>query len=695
MRFLDTSNNKLLSRLQETRAQRERSIKAIYSGRPLDAESDVTRKINRIEAVAHVDNDCAKKIAEYDETTLCYLTSSSIAGAESIQGKSVDFISISFLELARAAASAVGRVVFRNLSPQGTGFMISDKLFLTNNHVIKTVEEANNFLIEFNYELDYNNKPKEVTRFELDPSTFFVSSPIDDLDYTIIAVGNRIDGKLSIAEFGYCPITNADDKHALGEFANIIQHPQGGFKQVVLRENQLVARNQDVVHYLSDTQNGSSGSPVFNDQWEAIALHHWGGPTEYANPINGQAERKDVNEGIRISAVVNDLKSKLDQLSAEKKILLNEALKCNFSQPSMIANIKEKNELPENKTVIKKYDEKSSISEEQTAKWIVPLEISIRLKNNISTIPVHEDLIDLSEAVRIDPEYENRNGYNPNFLPDQPVPLPNLNEAQKKQAALIDNESVNPFELKYQHFSITMNAERRIAFFTAVNIDGSTWININRATGESNEPEATERWFKDPRIPAEAQCNQDLYERQLPNRVFDRGHLVRRQDPSWGTRTRARRANADTFHFTNCAPQQMNFNESSKYWQGIENYVLDKAKADRERITVFTGPIFTEQDPKYRFVNVPMRFWKIVIRVDNGKLMATALLADQRPLINELPERAGDVIVHQYQVSIKEVEDLTGLDFGKLHDYDTFIQGPEAVSQMKEINSYSDISLGL
>ena len=27
-------------------------------------------------------------------------------------------------------------------------------------------------------------------------------------------------------------------------------------------------------HYSTDTEAGSSGSPVFNDQWEVVALHH-------------------------------------------------------------------------------------------------------------------------------------------------------------------------------------------------------------------------------------------------------------------------------------------------------------------------------------------------------------------------------------------------------------------------------------
>jgi V8-like Glu-specific endopeptidase len=54
-----------------------------------------------------------------------------------------------------------------------------------------------------------------------------------------------------------------------------------------------------VVHYLSDTQQGSSGSPVLDAQGRIIALHHAGGrPQEVAGrpPLRR-------NEGIRIERV--------------------------------------------------------------------------------------------------------------------------------------------------------------------------------------------------------------------------------------------------------------------------------------------------------------------------------------------------------------------------------------------------------
>jgi endonuclease G, mitochondrial len=316
--------------------------------------------------------------------------------------------------------------------------------------------------------------------------------------------------------------------------------------------------------------------------------------------------------------------------------------------------------------------EQEDIKSDGTVTWKVPIEVSIRLGTIIQPAtgqqtsgPVTnlKDIAARAEAVQIDPNYRNRSGYNPSFLTGYTFSLPALNNVQRPQVAQKQNlsQGEDPYELKYEHFSIVMNAKRRMAFFTAVNVDGSKWIDINRRTGEPRElAEAAEVWSQDPRVEASAQSDQSLYSSQQPERVFDRGHLVRRADPSWGTTIDAKKANADTFHFTNCTPQHHVFNENVRYWAGIENYVLENAKAEHERVTVFTGPVFAKDDPDYSYAKVPKQFWKILVRIDNGDLLATALLADQSELITQLPEGLfksfGDLSkIAEYQSSVKEI----------------------------------------
>jgi endonuclease G, mitochondrial len=221
------------------------------------------------------------------------------------------------------------------------------------------------------------------------------------------------------------------------------------------------------------------------------------------------------------------------------------------------------------------------------------------------------------ERVDIDPNYTNRKGYDPNFL-GVSVPLPVLNEEQRRNAA--KNSMARPGEdnavLPYHHFSIVMNRRRQLAYYTAVNIDGR----------HGRKPQRSgDRWFFDPRIAESEQIGEDLYARN----ALDRGHLVRRLDPAWGSLNEALLANNDTFHFTNCSPQHARFNQNDETWQGIENYLINQAQEERKRLTIFTGPVLTEDDPLYRSVRLPVHFWKIAAYVKtNGMLSVSAYLLD-------------------------------------------------------------------
>jgi len=87
--------------------------------------------------------------------------------------------------------------------------------------------------------------------------------------------------------------------------AFVIQHPGGERKRLAYVRNQITRFDDRVVQYLSDTQGGSSGSPVLDENAKIIALHHAGGrPQEVA----GKAPLKK-NEGIRISRVRIGLES--------------------------------------------------------------------------------------------------------------------------------------------------------------------------------------------------------------------------------------------------------------------------------------------------------------------------------------------------------------------------------------------------
>ena len=254
-------------------------------------------------------------------------------------------------------------------------------------------------------------------------------------------------------------------------------------------------------------------------------------------------------------------------------------------------------------------------------------------------------------------------GYDPAFL-GHPVPLP------------VVAVGVQVVELPSTHFTVVLRPDRRLAAATAVNVDGSALRDLDRDE---------EVWLPDPRVPTSAQTDDALYARN----DLDRGHLVRRRDPVWGSPAEAARANSETFLFPNCAPQAAQFNQGKELWLGLEDYLLEVAAASGRRLSVFTGPVLAEADPVYRDVALPLRFWKVAAWDHGGTLAATAYLLDQAELVQAVVQRAARDLLGAFrtcQVPVTEVEGATGLSFGPL-------AGADRLPVRRELRSFDDMSL--
>ena len=256
--------------------------------------------------------------------------------------------------------------------------------------------------------------------------------------------------------------------------------------------------------------------------------------------------------------------------------------------------------------------------------------------------------------------YVERKGYEENFLGAH-LDLPALDPSIKSQAApRVDDPSRN--ELEYTNFSIVMNKERRMPFFTAVNIDGA----------QVKEVERSGKWLFDPRLEREHQLGNEAYK----NNDLDRGHMVRRRDAVWGGD--AEQGSTDTFVYTNAALQHKNLNQHE--WLDLENRVLDKAAAEDKKMTVFTGPVFRDDDPSFdnngRMNNptkIPQDFWKVVVWKDPEKgLQSEAFVMSQKKDLagNSGPEddlqKESDFAM--YRVPLNQLEEMTNLHFGQLNN---------------------------
>jgi endonuclease G, mitochondrial len=294
-----------------------------------------------------------------------------------------DLMPVSYLEYALRVSQSVGRIIIRSNSLRvigyGTGSMISPRLLMTNNHVLEKNTEARWSAIEFNYQSDLDGKMRSSQTYELDPDTFFITDP--ELDYTIVAVKDGARDRPALSSFGWNRLIEEQGKVILGEYVNIIQHPSGEPKQLALRENQVVDLLDNFLHYLTDTAPGSSGAPVFNDQWEVVGLHHSGVPArdERGNilTIDNKIWQQDLgesrikwlaNEGVRISRIVEHLKQQ--NLSIEQR-----QLRDRIFDSSSIAAIVSPTINPETKTM----PTPEPIGGDRSITWNIPLQVTVSL----------------------------------------------------------------------------------------------------------------------------------------------------------------------------------------------------------------------------------------------------------------------------------------------------------------------------
>ncbi|NEP89029.1 MAG: trypsin-like peptidase domain-containing protein [Okeania sp. SIO2C2] len=185
----------------------------------------------------------------------------------------------------------------------GTGFLVTPNLVLTNNHVLPNSELVKNTLFRFNYEEDFQGKAQQVSEYQGKIGGIFHTN--EALDYTLVEISGQ-PGK----ECGYLPLASRDVR--VDQRVNIIQHPAGQPKQISLQNNFVQYVDKNIVQYITSTMPGSSGSPVFNNNWEVVALHHAGG--NIPEPATGKKYYR--NEGIWIGSILRDLPEELKKLLA-------------------------------------------------------------------------------------------------------------------------------------------------------------------------------------------------------------------------------------------------------------------------------------------------------------------------------------------------------------------------------------------
>lgn len=608
---------------------------------------------------------------------------------------------INYLQLGELASRSVCRIKLFDARDGhcgwGTGFLIAPRVLVTNNHVFPSDAWAQRSVAQFDVQLDVFGGDAPTVEFAFTPQDLFYTSQA--LDFTVVAVAPVSAGGKALSHYGFLPLISATGKVMEGEWLTIIQHPGGERKQVCVRENRLLTRTDDVLWYSTDTLGGSSGSPVFNNGWQVVALHHKGVPEEKNGRIQtvdgrdfdpGRDQETSIkwiaNEGIRVSRIVETLATERPGHALLGDVFDMSPARAREITAALVAGAPPQVVSPS--AEISPQPAPPTRSVEMSRSVTVTLDIAddgrVFLRGAgaaaesaaIGPLGAAAAWVEAPRApaagrgpnveVEFDFDYAARGGYDPDFLGQGYVVHPPSAGADLRRVAArllaAPETSADPadYTLKYTNYSVMMHATRRLALWTAASVDGGNRYSIGRTT---------DTWRFDPRIGRDVQLGAFYYK----NNQFDRGHLTRREDMEYGPSVEAAVAAADdTCHWTNCSPQHSKFNQLGNLWQNLEKHILEKAiRAEKFGAQVMTGPILAEDDPVWsRFPDIqyPVRFWKIAVAVNgSGALFATGFVLDQSAAIAKFGvEAAGDTPFgpfETFQVPIAEIEDLTGLVF--------------------------------
>jgi len=623
-----------------------------------------------------------------------------------------DSLYSNFTELIALTKRKIGRIVVKEDNKRtgfATGFMVSDRLLLTNWHVFRDASMAEESEVHFFYEYNPLGHPLDPAIFKFDSTKFFNNK---ELDYCFVAVQPAdITGKVSLESIGYLFLDRALGK--IGEVnvekLNIIHHPQGDYKQISIRENTFVGIDETKIYYETDTAQGSSGSPVFNDQWQVVGLHHKSIAKMSADEKNYLDKDDNIipvvdnkidvtrvvwlrNEGMRISVVLNHLLEKNRNNEIVNAIAVpppQEYLNFAVNSSSAAFDNDNANNMNNSKNININIPTTALSSENS-------IEISLSSKklnaqNNPVTAPaavsfpafarMDELLLEVAKAEREQAvDFSRCRGYDPDFLGTN-ISLPQPNQEISSQIARLKN---NKIELKYFKYSVIFNAVTKMPLISAINVEGD-------AAKRPDDSKRSDNWLRDRRIDLECQLTDKFYARSN----FDKGHMSRFEDANWDeseSEADALKNGIYTCFYTNACPQVVALNRAGGLWGKLEKQILEKGIKKEvgklARMTVFNGPVFDEKKNKiFKGVKIPMEYYKIILWLNDAEqLKATAFKLTQELLVNQIQfdeamradeEEALDINKNidfkKSQCSIKSLSRSTKIDFRQLEQYDTFV----------------------
>jgi S1-C subfamily serine protease len=155
------------------------------------------------------------------------------------------------------ARNAVCRIESPIGNAIGTGVILKNNLLLTCNHIFSK-SQVQKAWVRFGYKAGNYESAKDVSELDfIDKNSRF--------DYALLKIKEQPQQSKTIS-------INENSILDSGQQIRIIHHPQG--KPVVISDlGQIMQVGEAYIDHNLKTDDGSSGAPIFNLQWELIAIH--------------------------------------------------------------------------------------------------------------------------------------------------------------------------------------------------------------------------------------------------------------------------------------------------------------------------------------------------------------------------------------------------------------------------------------
>jgi hypothetical protein len=201
-------------------------------------------------------------------------------------------------------------------SAAGTGFLVGTTSVLTNWHVVEHVvrqQKTASVRCVFDVHRGEDGARSPGVAVALAAEALVASSPYsaaettatpqeppptkDELDFALLRLAGPLPAPADGAARGFVPIPAAGPALAPGAPLLILQHPDGASMKLAMDTEAVIALNGNAtrLRYRTNTEPGSSGSPVFSFDWELVALHHFGDPA-WQSPAS-------YNQGVPIALI--------------------------------------------------------------------------------------------------------------------------------------------------------------------------------------------------------------------------------------------------------------------------------------------------------------------------------------------------------------------------------------------------------